>query len=193
MSTKVEGTARERLLEAASELFYAEGVHSVGIDRVIEHAGVAKASLYSTFGSKDGLVRAYLDARSARKRELITQRIAKLDSPRARILAVFDVLGEAVADPKYRGCAFINASAEGGAAVRPSCVDYRTWIRSLFVELARDHGASSPEELAEQLLLVYDGAIVGAAMDADPARAHSARRLAAALIDSAPAKKSRKK
>lgn len=193
MSTKVEGTARERLLRAANELFYAEGVHSVGIDRVIEHAGVAKASLYSTFGSKDGLVRAYLEARSARKRERITQRIAKLESPRARILAVFDLLGEAVADPSYRGCAFVNASAEGGDAVRPSCVDYRQWIRSLFVELARDQGVGAPEQLAEQLVLIYDGAIVGAAMDADPARAHAAKRLAAALIDSAPIKKTKKK
>jgi AcrR family transcriptional regulator len=193
MATKVEGTARERLLQAANELFYAEGVHSVGIDRVIEHAGVAKASLYSTFGSKDELVRAYLDARAARKRDLITQRIAKLDSPRARMLAVFDLLAESVADPTYRGCAFVNASAEGGAAVRPSCTDYRKWIRSLFVDLARDHGASSPDELAEQLVLIYDGAIVGAAMDSAPARATAAKRLAVAVIDSAPVKKSKKK
>jgi AcrR family transcriptional regulator len=193
MSTKVEGTARERLLEAANELFYAEGVHSVGIDRVIERAGVAKASLYSTFGSKDALVRAYLEARSARRRELISQRIAKFESPRARMLAVFDLLGELVADPKYRGCAFVNASAEGGGAVRPPCVDYRKWVRALFVDLAGDHGAADPEQLAEQLVLVYDGAIVGAAMDSDPARAAAAKRLAAALIDSAPLKKSKKK
>src|SRR5690348_13294799 len=62
----VRRSPRERLLDAASELFYAEGIQSVGIDRVIERAGVAKASLYSTFGSKEELVRAYLDQRGER-------------------------------------------------------------------------------------------------------------------------------
>src|ERR1700742_835024 len=102
---------RERLLSAADELFYDEGVHSVGIDRVIERAGVAKASLYSAFGSKDELVRAYLELREAGRRQRISERIAKHEAPRDRILAVFDLLGEQAALPGYRGCAFINASA----------------------------------------------------------------------------------
>src|SRR3954469_13004950 len=87
MSTsKLEGSARERLLAAASELFYAEGVHTVGIDRVIERAGVAKASLYSTFGSKEELVRAYLERGAAARRERVTERLARHDEPRAKIL-----------------------------------------------------------------------------------------------------------
>src|ERR1043165_8845319 len=106
-------SARERLLAAADELFYKEGVRTVGIDRVIEHAGVAKASLYTSFGSKEELVRAYLQLRVEGRVRRITQRIATVEDPRARILGVFDVLAEAVADPSYRGCAFINASAEG--------------------------------------------------------------------------------
>ena len=84
-TSKPESPVRERLLEAANELFYQEGVHTVGIDRVLERAGVAKASLYGTFGSKDELVRAYLERRSMMRRERISQRIAQHDVPRAQI------------------------------------------------------------------------------------------------------------
>src|SRR5215467_10828653 len=96
-TTKLEGSARDRLLAAATELFYEEGVHTVGIDRVIERAGVAKASLYSTFGSKEELVRAYLEERAALRRQRISQRIGMHEQPRDRILAVFDYLAEVVA------------------------------------------------------------------------------------------------
>ena len=95
-STAVRPTAepkrspRERLLEAASELFYAEGIQSVGIDRVIERAGVAKASLYSTFGSKEELVRAYLDERHAKLLAWRRAAAAAVDDPVEKILAVFD-------------------------------------------------------------------------------------------------------
>src|ERR1700729_1414957 len=109
MSTKTTGrvSARDRLLAAASELFYEEGVRTVGIDRVIERAGVAKASLYATFGSKDELIRAYLEGRAAIRRERITVRIAPIEAPRDRIAAIFDLQAELAIDPKYRGCAFV--------------------------------------------------------------------------------------
>ena len=88
-ASAVRPSARERLLAAANELFYAEGVHTVGIDRVIEKAGVAKASLYNTFGSKDELVRAYLEIRRAGVVRRITQAVERYDTPRERLLAVF--------------------------------------------------------------------------------------------------------
>src|ERR1700712_5209205 len=101
--TAPPGSARERLLAAADELFYEEGVHTVGIDRVIERAGVAKATLYTTFGSKDGLIRAYLERRHLRRQERITVGLARFDNPRDRLLGVFDVLGELAAEPGFRG------------------------------------------------------------------------------------------
>src|SRR6478752_1232625 len=109
------GSARERLLQAADQLFYAEGIHSVGIDRVIEHAGVAKASLYKHFGSKDELVRAYLDRRHAARQLRITEMLGRYDAPRDRLLGVFEVLADISARPGFRGCAFVNASAEAPA------------------------------------------------------------------------------
>jgi AcrR family transcriptional regulator len=132
-------SARDRLLAAADELFYAEGVHTVGIDRVIEHAGVAKASLYSAFGSKDGLIRAYLEGRHRRRRERILTALDRYDTPRDRLLGVFDVLTELAALPSFRGCAFYNASAESPAdgVVQQVCDENRAWTRTLFTDLAR--------------------------------------------------------
>jgi AcrR family transcriptional regulator len=184
--TKSEGSARDRLLAAANELFYEEGVHTVGIDRVIERAGVAKASLYSTFGSKEELVRAYLEARAATRRERIERRLERFDEPRDRVLAVFDLLGEIAAEPTFRGCAFVNASAEGPRGetkVRQVCHDTRAWTRALFTDLARGLGAADPERLGRRLTLLYDGALVGASMEGDPTLAAEARAMAEAMLD----------
>jgi AcrR family transcriptional regulator len=81
-------SVRDRLLAAADELFYEEGVHVVGIDRIVERAGVAKASLYSTFGSKDELVRAYLENHFRRRQNRVARVLAAYDTPRARLLGV---------------------------------------------------------------------------------------------------------
>jgi AcrR family transcriptional regulator len=180
-------SARDRLLAAADELFYAEGVHSVGIDRVIERAGVAKASLYNCFGSKDELVRAYLNARHEARQRRITSRLALSDTPRERLLAIFDVLGDVFAEPGFRGCAFLNASAEAppGSTTQQTCDDSRAWTRSLFTELAQEAGADHPKRLARQLVMLYDGATVAAQMDREASAASSARAVAAALIDGA--------
>jgi AcrR family transcriptional regulator len=105
-------SASRRILDAASDLFYAEGVQSVGIDRIIEWAGVAKASLYNTFGSKDALVRAYLNERHAGTTGRLTAAIASTEVPRERILAVFAAQAELFAEPGFRGCAFVAASIE---------------------------------------------------------------------------------
>ena len=169
----------ERLLEAADELFYSEGINTVGIDRVIAHAGVAKASLYSSFGSKDELIRSYLDGRREARRERIEQAIAVYESPRDRILAVFDELGD------LRGCPFIRAGAEApaGSLIEEVNDAYRAWLRSLFLTLARRAGASEPATLAWQLQMLYDGAAVAARMDRSSRAAKKARLAAETLLD----------
>src|SRR5580693_2394186 len=106
VSTEV--SARDRLLDAASELFYEHGVHTVGIDTIIERAGVAKATLYSTFGSKEELVRAYLEARHASRRAAVLAEMELHDDPRGKLLAVFDELDTTVKQSEFRGCAFAN-------------------------------------------------------------------------------------
>src|SRR5260221_13404406 len=104
--------ARERLLAAAEDLFYGEGINTVGIDRVIEHAGVAKASLYDCCGSKEGLIQAYLTVRHEARPKTLRERIALFDNPRDVLLSVFDVLSELGAATSFRGCAFIHAHAD---------------------------------------------------------------------------------
>ncbi|WP_189699247.1 TetR/AcrR family transcriptional regulator [Streptomyces chromofuscus] len=186
--TASKASARERLLEAANELFYAEGVQSVGIDRVIEHAGVAKASLYNTFGSKEGLVYAYLEFRHERSRDRITRTLTRFRTPREQLLGVFDALGEAFTRPGYNGCAFVRATAEvpEDSVVRRAAENNRAWVRGLFTELASAAGYAEPGELARRLQLLYDGAEQSARMDRDPSAATTARAAAADLLDAAP-------
>jgi AcrR family transcriptional regulator len=180
-------SARERLLAAANELFYEEGVHTVGIDRVIEHAGVAKGSLYNTFGSKDELIHAYLKGRHETIAERITRALENYDTPRDRLLGVFESQGRSLADTGYRGCAFVRASAEShpGDLVEQAYGDYRGWVCSLFTRLADEAGAPDPAALARQLHLLYDGIAVSSRMDHDPAAFLAARAAAAALLDAA--------
>lgn len=180
-------SARERLLAAADELFYEEGVNTVGIDRVIERAGVAKASLYSLFGSKDELIRAYLEQRHATRRQRIEEGLARFDSPRARLLGLFDVLGEIYSRPGSRGCAFINAGVEAppGGVIDRATGAYRGWLRDLFVDLAREAGAADPAGLGAQLMLLYDGTSVSARLADGAEAAQAARAAAAALLEAA--------
>jgi AcrR family transcriptional regulator len=181
-------SARARLLASASELFYAEGVQSVGIERVIEHAGVAKATLYSAFGSKEGLVRAYLRARHAAIQERMSGELrARYRTPKQRLVGVFEVQGLSFTDPGFRGCAFVSAKAEArrGGGVEEAANDYRTWLHTLFFDLAQQAGATDPKRLAQQLVLLFDGAGISAWMDRDPSVENAARTIAAALVDAA--------
>ncbi|MGH7746448.1 MAG: TetR/AcrR family transcriptional regulator [Candidatus Dormibacteria bacterium] len=187
LTAPVRRSARERLLEAANELFYAEGVQSVGIDRVIEQAGVAKASLYNTFGSKEELVKAYLENRHAGTTARLHAAVERESDPRARLLAVFDAQAEFFSQPGFRGCAFSSATAEArrGGRIEQAADDYRADIRGLFHGLAADAGAPDPDTLARQLHLIYDGAGTSARMDRDSSIAIAARAAAQTLIDAA--------
>jgi AcrR family transcriptional regulator len=159
----------------------------VGIDRVIERAGVAKASLYNTFGSKDELIRAYLQDRHQRTERRVTAALAKLDTPREKILAIFDVQGAYFASSNFRGCAFMNASAESqrGGTVEQASDEFRDWFRTLFTDLATEAGAADPAALAGQLVLLYDGSAMSGRMDRNPDAFADARVIAAILIDAA--------
>jgi AcrR family transcriptional regulator len=183
----VRRSPRERLLEAASELFYAEGVHSVGIDRVIERAGVAKASLYSTFGSKEELVHAYLDQRHERTLGRLRAAADRVDDPAGKLLAVFDGQAEFFGEPTFRGCAFSAARAEApaGSRIDEAAQSYRRDVRALFRELAAAAGAGDPETLACQLLMLYDGGGAAANLDRDPGVATAERQAAEVLIRAA--------
>lgn len=161
-----ESPARRRVLETATRLFYAEGIHAVGIDRVIAEAGVAKATFYHHFPAKDELVRAYLAEHDA----MIRRNTAPVgDTPEERILAVFDAMGEYACGPGYRGCAFVNAAAEypdPAHPVRQVIAGHRAWFRGLMRDLLA--GRPDADSVAAMLLLLRDGVAVGGDLD-DPA------------------------
>jgi AcrR family transcriptional regulator len=178
-------SARDRLLETADRLFYDEGIHNVGIDRVLEESGVAKGSLYYNFSGKDELVHTYLHNRHARWAARIDAELASAATPSAKILAVFQALAELFAEPGFRGCTFINAAAEAqpGSAEQLANKDFRTWLHELFGALVA--AAGYPDRLAWQLVMLYDGANISASMDHNPAVAAAARDAAADLLATA--------
>jgi AcrR family transcriptional regulator len=175
----------QRILDVASELFYRRGIHAVGVDTVAAESGVTKRTLYDRFGSKDGLIVAYLQTRDRRWRDLVTSRLdAEHADPLQRVLVPFDVLPEWLA-ASTRGCSFVNAFAELPEPDHPGrqvVVAEKKWLRDLFRELLTDAGARDPDGLAVQLLSLHEGAIISYAM-ADEANApHSARAAAETLV-----------
>jgi AcrR family transcriptional regulator len=186
--TEHRSPARERLLAAANELFYAEGVQTVGIDRIIERAGVAKASLYNLFGSKEELVAAYLASRHDATAGRLTEAMEQVDDPRRKILAVFDAQAQLYERADFNGCAFLAATTEAPSQglVEQAADRFRAWVRAMFTDLAEHAGAPDPVSLGRQLHLLYDGAGVAGRMDHhDPELASSARHAVEALLDGA--------
>jgi AcrR family transcriptional regulator len=176
---------RERILDAADCLFYARGIHAVGVDAIIARADTAKTTLYGHFGSKDQLVAAYLRRRAAAAREVVETELGSYDGSAVdRILRVYALLGRALADPGFRGCPFTNACAEFDDDHPAATVarEHRRWLRDTFAQLGGEAGAPAPRRLAAQLLMLYDGAMVRAHVDRDDGAAASARAAAAALL-----------
>ena len=179
--------ARERIVRAAGDLFYAEGIHAVGVDRVTAAAGVAKATLYQQFRSKDELVAACLQRRAEHWRASVADPVLALPGSAARrVGAVFERLGEAFATPGYRGCPFINAAAEypgPDGPVAAAIAAHRAQVRGLFAELLAGVPAARRAALTDQLVLLYDGTMVGAQLDHGPRAGRRARAAARQLLE----------
>jgi AcrR family transcriptional regulator len=195
MATKAatRPSPRERLLAACDELFYRDGVHSTGIDAVIEKAGVAKGSLYYNFGGKDQLVAAYLRNRHDAWRQRVEAAQAGTDDPDEKILAIFDAIADYVSLPEYRGCPFTNAAAEApaGEAQRLAIKEYRDWLRRTFLKLAADTRVADSQALADALTVLYDGALATAEMTSGArAAAMTAKRIARLTLAAAKASSS---
>jgi AcrR family transcriptional regulator len=161
--------ARTRLLQTATRLFYAQGVHAVGVNRIIAEAGVAKATFYQHFPTKDDLVRAYVNEQSQLQRATAAQ--LPQATPGDRVLAIFDNIGETGHQPSYRGCPFVNAAAEypdPAHPVRQAIAEHRRWFRGLLGDLLTADGHPDPERTADLLVALKDGLFVGADLD-DPA------------------------
>ncbi|WP_123042574.1 TetR/AcrR family transcriptional regulator [Cohnella candidum] len=162
-------SARDRILRVASELFYMEGIRAVGIDRIIKQSGVAKASFYRSFATKDDLTVAYLEFRD----ELKIDKFEKLrqlypNSPKEQLVTLIHDVTEQMGMSDYRGCPFLNAAVEFPDPDHPAHVKLLNIQRSFWsrvLELARASGARQPEELAAQLRMLYDGFVMKRYLD----------------------------
>jgi AcrR family transcriptional regulator len=177
----------ERILSTASDLFYREGVRAVGIQRVIDEAGIAKASLYAHYDSKDDLVAACMTQHGDAIRSALEARLAApgLDA-RGKLLALFDAQVENIASPEFRGCPFLNASSEiatpGHPAKRAIAVQ-REWLHQLMARLVRDAGVASPEQVGGALVVLFDGASSSSLVDGNAAAARHARWAAEQILN----------
>jgi AcrR family transcriptional regulator len=179
-------SARERLLETADRLFYYEGIHAVGIDRILEESGVAKGSLYYNFGGKDDLVREFLMRQHDRWVAAIAARSAAESDPDAQILAVFEKLGEIFAEPGYAGCAFHHAGVpQPGSTEDVAIKKFRAWLHELFTVPVKEGGYRNPSRLVNQLVQLYDGANLAAQAGEGSSAGEDARATAEVLLAAA--------
>ena len=189
-TTTVDPRGPRQRLMAAAELFYREGIRAVGINRVLEEAQAPIMSLYRNFGSKEGLVEEFLLDKDKRVRALFEREVERIaDTPRERVLAMFDVLGQLIEGPDYRGCTFINVAVEMADPDHPFvgiAVAHKEFVREVFARYLAEAGLRETEPLATQLLMLVDGVFVSAQMHTS--HEHTARqgRLAAeTLMDTA--------
>lgn len=179
--------ARERLLQAATELFCRRGIHAVGVDAVVEAAGTAKATLYKVFGSKNALVEAVLDREGRDWRDWF---LGGLDdgeaTARQRLDRIAPLLRDWFAGEGYYGCAFINAVGEHDKTddrMRRLALGHKRVVLDRIRTLLAEAGAADPDGLSHQVGIVIDGAIVAALVTRDAGVGDVAGDTLACLLD----------
>jgi AcrR family transcriptional regulator len=183
--------ARDRLLKAAAELFYAEGVGATGIDAITARAGVAKMSLYNNFSSKADLVHGYLQNRLKEWQDLLAEQLKHAATPQERVLAVFDSYLDHAGlayEWGFRGCGLLNAASElpVGDPGRATVAFQKDEVERLFRLHLSDinaHSASVAEQTAQHLSFIIEGAMARAGLDGHDGRLRAARKIAASLLD----------
>ena len=177
---------REQIITQALNLFYYNGFNATGVDSIIRAAGVSKKTLYHHFHSKNDLVLATLRRRDEQFRSsIIRETERRSDCPKGRLMAIFDVIAAWCRQDGFAGCLFINASAEFNDIAHPchiACAEHKRLVCDYITELATAAGAQKPKELAKQLDLLIEGAIVNAHIQGDLWAAERAKPIAQALI-----------
>lgn len=183
----VPRNARDRLLDAAEELFYAQGTRATGIEQILQTSGVGRASFYRHFASKDDLVLAYLERRTTVWSEGFVPEVRRRGG---HPLVVFDLLAERLETTGYRGCSFINTLVElpdPDDRAHRSAVEHKEQMRAFFADLLAEHGYRDDDgSLARRLLMLYDGASVTGVRERSPRAAHDARSVAELILAAAP-------
>ena len=180
---------RDQLIDTALDLFNRNGYHATGIDRILAQSGVAKMTLYNHFGSKDALIQAVLETRDERWRAWFRDAVARrAETPRERLLAVFDALEEWFARPDFHGCMFIRAAGEYAALDDPihaAAAAHQRLVLGELRDLAAAAGARRPARLAREIMLLALGAMVATQVNGPVEAGQAAKKAAAVLIDAA--------
>lgn len=171
-STRGSGTseARSRLLDTATRIFYAEGIHSVGVDRIIAEAQVTRATLYRHFKGKEELVLAYLDQADQELRAQAETAQAGAGTAADKIRAVCRTITAGIRSPGFRGCAFLNAAAEYPDADHPvhrAVLTHRQWFLDTVTGLLARTGDTPAEAAGRHLVMLRDGAMASGCLS-DP-------------------------
>lgn len=184
---------RQRLLASATNLFTTQGIRVIGIDRILRDADVAKASLYSLFGSKDNLVVAYLQELDQKWRDDWHALADQREKPEDRIIAFFDLCIQQEPENNFRGSHFQNAASEyprpetdSEQRIRDAAMEYRRWCRDTMAELLTERFGYASQTLADQLMVFMDGGLNGAKMSRNTVPLETARGLAKQLLLTAP-------
>lgn len=178
---------KDRILKTAQRLFYGEGIRATGVDRLIEESGVSKMTFYKYYPSKHDLVVAVLTARDQEWLREFPKKLERhaAEKTESKLLLVFDVLGEWFAEKKFRGCAFLNAVIEacdaGSEEVKIAQLHKENQIR-YFESLAKAEGFKKPREVAEQIMMLVDGALVKSVVGGGPEAASMAKAIARRLF-----------
>ena len=180
---------REQILDKALSLFYKHGFNATGIDKIITEAGVSKKTLYNHFKTKDELILATLRKRDELFRNFLMRETEKsATKPKERLLALFDIVDKWFHEKEFFGCMFINASAEFSNTDNPShlfCGEHKRLVRDYIESIATQAGSEQPEELANQINLLIEGAIVCAHVMGDKGAAIRAKNMAELIIEKA--------
>ncbi|WP_328718797.1 TetR/AcrR family transcriptional regulator [Streptomyces sp. NBC_00247] len=163
--------ARARLLDTATRIFYTEGIHSVGIDRIVTEAQVTRATLYRHFTGKEDLVLAYLDQADRELRAYADAAQAAEQAPADKIRAVCRTITAGIVSPGFRGCAFLNAAAEYPDADHPvhrAVLSHRQWFLDTVTGLLAETGDPAAEPAGRHLVMLRDGAMASGCLT-DPA------------------------
>ena len=178
---------KQHLVETALKIFYRDGFHSTGIDKILAESGVAKMTLYKHFPSKDDLIRAVLEERDKRFREWFFGRVEELaETPQEKVEAVFDVLSEWIQGEDFRGCMFINAAAEFShkdEAISRIASEHKVVMCDFIKKLLEQSHFQEPETLAYQLSLLVEGAIVMGHVCGDKEAARKAKAAGLILLE----------
>ncbi|MFK4762345.1 TetR/AcrR family transcriptional regulator [Microbacterium sp. ZW T5_45] len=185
-TSKRPSPARARLIDAATRLFYEEGIHAVGVDRIIGEAEVTRATLYKQFGGKEELVLAYLRNEDEMLRMLFAEAGSAVSDPDQLLDAVIEGIASDIREHHTRGCPFINAAAEYPDAtgpVRELIAEHREWFRATLEEVSEAAGLESPADAAASLVLLRDAALAGGYLDGDARVAPAFERTARSVIE----------